>query len=184
MTAAVPICDAANAGSGPEKSMKSRVSIQFLPLALVAFAASGCNETSQPEAQQAVTVPCRCAAPVAAAPASVASATAPEARHFHRHHGYRWSTAHESSWSATWSESERSSSTVEYGYDESATHESRFEAETSAVRYSYWIDAYGRRHCYDRVQGREIAWQRAGDDRARLDPWHGYDGNDGPENGY
>jgi hypothetical protein len=163
--------------------MKSRLFVACLPLALVAFAASGCNETSQPQAEQALTVPCRCAAPVAAAPASVAAVTALEVRHFHRHHGTRWSTAHESSWSATWSESERSSSTVEYGYDESASHESRVEAE--AARYSYWVDAYGRRHCYDHVEGREVAWRRAGgDDRARLDPWHGYDDNDGPENGY
>lgn len=170
-------------GRGPEKSMKSRVFVPFLPLALVAFAACGCNETSQPQAQQALTVPCRCSAPAAAAPASVAAVTPPEARHFHRHHGYRWTTAHESSWSATWSESERSSSTVEYGY-ESSGRERHVAVDVSDARYSYWLDAYGRRHCYDRVERREVAWQRAGDDRARLDPWHGYDDNDGPENGY
>jgi hypothetical protein len=162
--------------------MKSRLFVQFLPLALAAFAVCGCNETSQPAVQQAAMVPCRCSAPIATAPASETSAPT---RHYRRHSAHRWASWHESQWNETWSESERTSATVEYGYRGASEQGGSSEVEAPSARYTYWVDAYGRKHCYDRVRGQEIAWQHAaGDDAARRDPWHGYDGNDGPENGY
>ncbi len=66
-------------------------------------------------------------------------------------------------------------------------------------RYAAWYDAYGR---YDAAPGAEARARegpifrdmpqedstpspaRAQNDRARLDPWHGYDSRDGLENGY
>jgi len=161
--------------------MKSRLFVQFLPLALAAFAACGCNETSQPAAQQGAVVPCRCSAPLAAAPASEPLVT----RHYRRRYARRFASWHESRWSAAWSESERSSSTVQYGEGESYAREARVESEGSSARYAVWVDAYGRKHCYDRALGHEVAFRHVeSDEAARLDPWHGYDGHDGPENGY
>jgi hypothetical protein len=162
--------------------MKSRLFVQFLPLAVAAFAACGCNETSQPAMQQAQVVPCRCGAPVAV---TTAPASEPAIRHYRHRYARHYASWHESRWSAQWSESERSSSTVEYGYGESSEREGHVEGEASAARYAYWVDAYGRRHCYDRALGHEISFRHEGsDEAARLDPWHGYDGHDGPGNGY
>ncbi len=94
---------------------------------------------------------------------------------------HRWESMQVRSWSESSWESERSASTEEYGYGSSDMQESH---EVSDVRYAYWTDAYGRRHCYDKRLGREVGWRRAEDESARRDPWHGYDDNDGPENGY
>ena len=165
--------------------MKSRVLVQLLPLALVAFATFGCNDTSQPQAAQTAIVPCRCAAPVAVAPATQVQASS-ASLHWRRHHSARhWARAESSEYQAeTWSQSEHSSSTVEYGYAAQAESGERVYADARGANYGFWVDGYGRRHvvCLCRHRG---AWERAdGDGAARLDPWHGYDDNDGPENGY
>ncbi len=81
-------------------------------------------------------------------------------------------------------------------YDFQCADDCRYQAWFN--RYAAWYYAYGR---YDGAGGQERMEQGrirrdtpqenfrpspapAQDDRARLDPWHGYDSRDGLENGY
>lgn len=185
MALAVSIWAVTRIGSGPGKPMKLRVLGPLLPLALVAFGAFGCNDTSQPQTAQTAAVPCRCTEPVAAAPAPQVPTRTAFLR-LHRHRDARhWAHAESSEFQAeTWSESEHSSSTVEYGYEGEVERGERIYADARGTDYDFWVDGYGRRHLVCRCH-RHGGWERAnGDDAARLDPWHGYDDNDGPENGY
>lgn len=84
-----------------------------------------------------------------------------------------------------------------YGCDEACRYRAWFQ------EYNAWYQAYGRRYAeYPNSSGAAGTPPSAGDngarppnmprrdearirgERDRLDPWHGYDGHDGPQNGY
>ena len=82
---------------------------------------------------------------------------------------------------------------AERGCDEACRYRAWFQD------YNAWYQAYGRRYAEyppplpeaprPPAQGRDRALAdfdqaRIWSDHDRLDPWHGYDGHDGPQNGY
>lgn len=165
--------------------------LQIPALGLILLAVSACNETSQPQAVATTQLPCHCtqaaqpAEPAAPAEQTAAAAPAPVAHRWH-HHYRHWAWSHETA-SSSYSVEESESRSVDRVYQSDET-QTGAEVETG---YSVWIDGYGRKHCYytghrdhDHDHDRDAGWQRVNDDRSRLDPWNGYDGNDGPENGY
>ena len=165
--------------------------LQLLALSLASLAVSACNESSQPAVSETAAVPCHCTQALpAAAEASTQTAAATPATTAHR-----WRHRYLRHWAQSES-SESASTAYDYESSESRTSDRVSESEESAqsgstveAGYSVWVDGYGRRHCYytghhDHHDHDDAGWQRAGDDRSRLDPWKGYDDTDGPENGY
>ncbi len=164
--------------------------LQLLALGLASLVVTACNELSQPAASETAAATCHCTqappdAPAADASNQTAAATPSGASHrWHHRYVRRWARSHRS---------ESASTAYDYELSERSTSDRVSEIEGTQgggeveAGYSVWVDGYGRRHCYytghhDRDD--DAGWQRAGDDRSRLDPWKGYDDNDGPENGY
>jgi hypothetical protein len=141
-----------------------------------AMALAGCNRQTQ-SATLASPAPCVCTQQ----PASIQqpAETGPPIQIHHGHHLARTSRGEDAESSAY--------DYADEGHVYGPEDEIR-ENDDTAVRdrgspqsAPVWTDAYGRQHFADRDDDQR---KITANDRARLDPWHGYDAHDGLENGY